>query len=202
MFDFDVYLDSDGVLADFSAYCLKHYGKLPEGLTEKGEKAKFWSWVTHHNNTVEPFFRSLPKMADADALVEFCRNNFRSVKVLTARGNTPTDGEEQKIGWYEEHFPGLECIVVRKSPDKAEYAHERSILIDDRNKSIDPWVEAGGIGVLHTSAKSTILTLKQIVKRLARMNNSKLIFTSSSYHWDHTRRTAIVGGRTSGTPHK
>lgn len=162
MFDFDVYLDSDGVLSDFSAYCLKHYGKLPDGLSGK-EKSKFWAWVGYHDKHVEPFFRSLPKMADADTLVEFCRKNFRSMKVLTARGNTPTDGEEQKIAWYEEHFPGLECIVVRKSPDKAEYAHPRSILIDDRSKSIDPWIEAGGIGILHTSAESTISQLHELM---------------------------------------
>lgn len=163
MFDYDIYIDSDGVLADFSAYCLKHYGSLPEGLVEKGAKAKFWAWVNHHNSTVAPFFRSLPKMKDADELVEFCQSNFHSVKVLTARGNTPSDGEAQKVGWYEEHYPGLECIVVRKSPDKANYAHARSILIDDRSKSIDPWVEAGGIGILHTSAEDTIRQLQEIM---------------------------------------
>lgn len=175
MYEFDIYLDSDGVIADFSAYVLKNYGKLPEALLEKGEKARFWSWVQRHNDDVEPFFRSLPVMQDAHLLVDFCKSQFRSTKILTARGNTPSNGEEQKVDWYAEHFPGLECIVVRKSPDKAAYAHSRAILIDDRAKSIDPWVEAGGIGILHTSVEDTICQLNELVTDICNQETVELV---------------------------
>ncbi|QDJ96357.1 5' nucleotidase [Xanthomonas phage Xoo-sp13] len=156
--DYQIYVDSDGCLADFSAYVLQHFGKTPESLSSK-EKGKFWAWLTYHDANVEKFFRNLPKMSDADILMTFLQEKFDHVKILTACGNTPKDAKEQKIEWYAEHYPNVECIVVRKSPDKAEYAHAKSILIDDREKSINPWRAAGGIGILHTSAEDTIAQL-------------------------------------------
>ena len=46
--------------------------------------------------------------------------------------------------------------------DKHEYAAPNHILIDDRDKAILPWREAGGIGILHTSANDTIAQLKEL----------------------------------------
>ena len=76
--------------------------------------------------------------------------------------------EEYVVGtdhlWDDsKHYPEVECIVVRKSPDKAQYAHPKAILIDDRMKSIEPWRAAGGIGILHTSAEDTIAQLQSII---------------------------------------
>jgi hypothetical protein len=45
---------------------------------------------------------------------------------------------------------------------KAEYAEPNAILIDDQPKSIDPFIAAGGIGILHTSAANTIKELKKL----------------------------------------
>ena len=103
-------------------------------------------------------------MEDADVLVDFVMAHFKSVKILTACGYTPKDAKEQKTAWFAEHYPQIECIVVAKSPDKAAYAHPYAILIDDRSKSIDPWVAKGGIGILHTSAEDTIAQLRAIVE--------------------------------------
>lgn len=160
MHRFEIFVDSDGVIADFDGYLLTHFGKSMSDFP----KGQAWAAITHRDKTVEKFFRSLPKMADADVLVTHLRGlPVKSVKVLTACGYTPKDAKEQKIEWYAEQYPGLECIVVSKSPDKAEYAHPYSILIDDRSKSIDPWVAKGGIGILHTSAEDTIAQLTAIL---------------------------------------
>lgn len=155
-----IFVDSDGVIADMSQYCLEKFGKRPEDYVKKSE---FWTLVQRHNDKVEPFFRHLPKMSDADVLLEFLNANFKHVKILTASGYTPKEGPQQKRDWYAEHYPHIECIVVPKSPDKAAYAivdGVSTILIDDRSKSIDPWVSAGGHGILHTSAADTIAQLK------------------------------------------
>jgi hypothetical protein len=45
---------------------------------------------------------------------------------------------------------------------KQEFASPNSILIDDREKNIEQWRNAGGIGVLHTDAASTIKQLKDL----------------------------------------
>jgi 5'(3')-deoxyribonucleotidase len=160
MRDFDLYLDADGVICGFDQHVQKIFGKKVEAFQPKGS---FWAALTHHDTHVEKFFRNLPKMTDADILMTFMIENFSHVKVLTACGTTPKDAKEQKIEWFAEHYPNVECIVVTKSPDKAKYAHSKAILIDDRAKSIDPWVAAGGIGILHTSAEDTIAQLRAII---------------------------------------
>ena len=161
MRDFDLYLDADGVICGFDQHVQKIFGKKVEAFQPKGS---FWAALTHHDTHVEKFFRNLPKIDDADVLVDFVTAHFKSVKILTACGYTPKDAKEQKIAWFAEHYPQIECIVVAKSPDKAAYAHPYAILIDDRSKSIDPWVAKGGIGILHTSAEDTIAQLRAIVE--------------------------------------
>lgn len=164
MHRFEIFVDSDGVIADFDGYVRAKFGKRVSDFQPKGT---FWQALTHHDTHVEKFFRNLPKMSDADALMTFLlAGSFKSVKILTACGYTPKDAKEQKVEWYAEHYPGVECIVVSKSPDKAEYAHPYSILIDDREKSIDPWRAKGGIGILHTSAEDTIAQLQAIVESM------------------------------------
>ena len=160
---YEIFLDSDGVFAGFSELAREKYGKDPDTLTDGGEKKKFWQWLTWYDATVEKFFLNLPKIHDADQLMEFLTANFDTPKCLTASGHTPADVKEQKIEWWAKHYPEIECIVVRKSPDKAQYAHPKAILIDDRMKSIEPWRAAGGIGILHTSAEDTIAQLQSII---------------------------------------
>jgi hypothetical protein len=158
--DYYVYIDSDGVIADFDGKVKTAFGK---SVDEFENKKELWSSITQYDANVEKFFLTMDKLHDADELIKFCRNNFATVIILTASGYTPKDAAQQKIKFYETHYPGMDCCVVRKSGDKAAYAHKRSILIDDRSKSIDPWIEAGGIGILHTDTKSTIAKLKEIL---------------------------------------
>ena len=106
---------------------------------------------------------------DAEHLINFIFTNtqyWKSVSVLTASGFTPRTAKKQKQEWYEEHFPILRdnVICVDKSPDKAAYAHHRAILIDDRMKSIEPWIAAGGIGILHKNSQDTIQQLCKILE--------------------------------------
>jgi 5'(3')-deoxyribonucleotidase len=152
-------LDSDGVLADFDKKAEEILG-MPIASAGKG---KLWAAVERYNTNVAPFFESLDVVPGAIDLVKFAQDNFEEVFVLTASGNTPRDGAAQKVRWYTKHFPGLKVIVVMKSPDKAAYASESTILVDDRMKSIEPWVAGGGIGVFHTSVADTIKQLKTLI---------------------------------------
>lgn len=153
-----IYVDLDGVLSDFEGLISSHVGRPISEIS----KGYLWASINKYNNEVNPFFESLPLMKDAMELWNFVISNFKDVNILTATGNTPKDAAEQKRTWVIKHLSRYNRIItVTKSPDKANYASETSILIDDRDKSIDPWVEAGGIGILHTSAKETIEELKQ-----------------------------------------
>lgn len=154
MVDFDLYIDSDGVICGFEEFAYqilgnRHIHEVPKGT--------LWSTIERHGS----FFESLPLMEGAEKLVEFAHSNFKNFSILTATGHTPADAADQKRRWYAKHFPQLTTIhVVDKSPDKAAFAHQRAILVDDRRKSLDPWIAAGGIGIFHTSVDDTIEQLK------------------------------------------
>ena len=54
-------------------------------------------------------------------------------------------------------------IPTFKGSQKAAFAHKKAVLIDDRQRNIDVWVEAGGIGILHKTADETIEELDYII---------------------------------------
>jgi hypothetical protein len=63
--------------------------------------------------------------------------------------------------WKKRNMPNNKMILV-PAWKKKEYATPTSILIDDRADNINQWEAAGGIGILHTDAASTIAKLKEL----------------------------------------
>ena len=83
---------------------------------------------------------------------------------MSATGHTYNAAAEKRA-WVAKHLGpavSLDAIFVVSAVNKAEHAKPGRILIDDRRKAIDPWVAAGGIGVLHTSAADTISQLRKL----------------------------------------
>jgi len=158
---YKVSIDMDGVLADFEAKVEEVFGQPIDSVPKKD----LWSGITRYDKKVEPFFENLPVMNDAQELVRFVDKNFYEWNILTASGTTPKNVDEQKRKWVAKVIsPKVDVIVVRKSAEKANYVADNTILVDDRMKAIGPWREAGGIGILHTSAKNSIMELKRFLK--------------------------------------
>lgn len=159
-FALEVAVDMDGVLADFSAKVKEIFGKEKNNIDTK----ELWSGIAKYDKEVEPFFENIPMMSDAKELINFVDTTFESWYILTASGYTPKNVEEQKRRWVKKTIsPLVNVEVVGRSKEKSKFAHSNAILIDDRRVSIEPWVSAGGIGVLHVSAKNTISQLKDII---------------------------------------
>jgi len=173
---YKIAIDMDGVLSDFARKVAEITRAIPKEKLHTIrridesilDKRKMWSAINFYNSHT-PFFRSLDKMCDADELMEFVFQNFKheDIMILSASGTSPKDAPEQKKEWikhhYSEKYGDILVEVVTKSPDKAKFAHDKIILIDDRAKSIDPWEAAGGIGVLHTDTESTIKKVLEII---------------------------------------
>lgn len=153
--------DLDGVLADFE----KKVAEINGMPFERIPRGQMWKSVERYDKDHTKFFESLDPISDAPELWEFVTSNFINVFILSACGHVPRDAAEQKKRWVAKHLgKGVVCKVVTDSHQKAMYANPGTILVDDRMKSIGPWVTAGGIGVLHKSAKESIEKLKEIIE--------------------------------------
>jgi hypothetical protein len=168
--DLELACDMDGVFSDFSGKVAELMGfSLSEGQEisshPKFEKKKMWRHINEFDAHT-PFFYSLNIIPDAYELWDFVTDKFDREKIffLTASGYTPVDAPHQKRRWIRKNFGAYRVEVVDKSHDKAKFATPNTILIDDREKSIKPWVDAGGIGILHKNAQTTIEELRKILE--------------------------------------
>lgn len=157
-----IYLDLDGVLADFNNSIKRYTGKYPYEMSSD----EMWKKVQED----EHFYRKLEKMPDANRLFSevsaLAKEHGFVVKVLTAipRKSTMPNAGFDKIEWVKEHFPGLEVILGPYSRDKWKHAKFGDILIDDRQSNIKEWKEKGnGIGILYKNTNDTINNLKSIL---------------------------------------
>lgn len=155
--DYKIFLDVDGVFADFDNWVLETLGERP-----KDEKT-FWDTVKSYakENPTEMIWGSLDLMSDAMVLWEYVKDY--SPTFLTSTGTWDSKrSDKEKRYWLNKYFPGAPVITVPMSKLKANYAEKNHILVDDRMKSIGPWKAAGGIGILHKSANETINELKKL----------------------------------------
>lgn len=160
-----VFLDSDGVLADFDTLAGEILG-MPSREFEKqkhtGGAAEMWARLYAH----EDFFYKIPKMHDADELVQGVIDLGFDPIVLT--GIPSKDGSDwaigQKVRWYADHYPDLPVITC-KSKDKLMHMIEgkHNVLIDDWEQHKKAWESAGGTFIVHTSAADSLRQLKEIM---------------------------------------
>ena len=150
---FHVYIDMDGVLADFD----KQIDILSDGNHPGKGSNDVWKYVK------PGFFESLPKMSDADmlwdGLVHF------NPTILTATGYSLKTAGREKTLWGNQRYT-QHVITCTKAVDKYKVIDtplHQSILIDDRHKAIDPWCANGGIGILHTSAIESLAQFYKIL---------------------------------------
>ena len=156
-----IFLDMDGVLADFQTTCSEMLG-LKIWNTDEGHKLYD---LNKRELTAKHMFRRLKPLPDAWKLVDYCLNSGIHTEILTAAGTVNrTLVIKDKIDWVREHIhPSWIVIPTFKGSQKAAFAHKKAVLIDDRQRNIDTWVEAGGIGILHETADETIKQLDEII---------------------------------------
>jgi hypothetical protein len=147
-----LYLDCDGVLADFDAGATAVLGMPPRRFQDRHGSRRFWQKLA----TAPDFYFSLPLMPDATELFEAVRH--LDPIILTG---LPLGGwaAEQKVRWAAQHFPGTQ-IITTMARDKRDHAREGDVLVDDLLKHRHLWEEAGGVFVHHTSAATTIDELR------------------------------------------
>ncbi len=157
--EFELFVDLDGVLANLQSRIEEMLGHELETLSNGNwaHDEEIWERI-HDMGGVD--FSTLDMMEDAQELWDYVEKY--SPTILTAAGPVEASSGMKKE-WVEKNLTGYSDIhTPEKSHEKAEWAKPHRILIDDRKKSTEPWTEAGGIAILHTSAKETIAKLKEL----------------------------------------
>jgi hypothetical protein len=155
--NYTIYSDMDGVLSDFDKRFMEFSDGIPPGQYEQRRgKEEFWKLI---DDTVGvPFWAGMDWMSDGKEYWNYIEK-YNPI-ILSA----PSKKEESKYGkriWKKRNMPNNKMILV-PAWKKKEYANPTSILIDDRADNINQWEAAGGIGILHTDATSTIAKLKKL----------------------------------------
>ncbi len=166
-----VYLDMDGVLADF----FHEYAKLA-GVPENERGRHDYHLIPP--NQREPvisqmvgtdFFYRLPKFPNADRLVAMIVQLFGKYSICSSplRGDHE-NSRAMKTAWIQEQLnPQPETIVI--TPRKGKYAKQSdgtpNILIDDRGSNITEWEAAGGIGIKYQADENDLDTVVRGLRR-------------------------------------
>jgi hypothetical protein len=151
---YTIYCDMDSVLVDFDRGYQELTGMTTQQADTSGVEA-FWDPLTKAG---AKFWITLNWMPDGKQLWDYIKK-YNPI-LLSA----PSREESSKLGkrvWVKRELPGTK-LILKYAPQKQEYASPTSILIDDRQKNIEQWEAAGGIGILHTSTANTIEQLKQL----------------------------------------
>lgn len=151
-----IYLDCDGVLADFDRAFEATFGHPPRAYEEAKGSETFWRDIRAEAPT---FYRDLPLMPDALELFEAVAYMRPIILTGCPRGGW---AEPQKLAWAAEHFPGIPMVTCR-SRDKRLYCHPGDVLIDDYLKYRPLWEEALGVFIHHQNAAESMAALRQII---------------------------------------
>ncbi len=155
-----IYLDMDGVIADFSKRYEELFGMKPEKADRTGEfSSQFKQFIDGGH------FATLDMMPDAPRLIEFLRKAPVPTQILssTAREDSHDAISKQKMIWLQTHGITFKPNFVPGKRLKKNYAKSDAMIIDDTESVIDNWIDAGGIAVWHKDADSTIGILKMYV---------------------------------------
>lgn len=149
-----LFLDCDGVLADFDAGVKAVLGMSAAEFEKRHTISEFWRRLAR----ADGFYARLSEMPDAQILFDAVKHLNPTILTGLPLGKWAAP---QKEDWAAEHFPGVP-IITTMARDKHLHMDPGDVLVDDRDKHRGLWEAAGGIFVHHTSAIDSIRQLAKI----------------------------------------
>ncbi|PWG01578.1 5' nucleotidase, NT5C type [Sphingosinicella humi] len=148
-----LYLDCDGVLADFDRGAEAILGMRPKAFQQRYNIGRMWAKLA----SAPDFYGTLPLMPGAAELFDAVKHLDPVILTGLPRGNWAAD---QKVRWAAEHFPGTR-IITCMAVNKRNHCMPGDVLVDDTLKHAHLWEEAGGIFIHHKSVQETLEALSR-----------------------------------------
>ena len=153
-----IYLDLDGVFADFNGAVQKHC----PGLIYQQHSKQIWQVL----ETIPNFFSTLDVLPSLKIYDDIASNTNIEMQFLTAlpraTGYLKT-AQRDKTDWVHEHIDWAQVNCVSSWEMKKYFCRgKHDLLIDDSPRNIEDWAKAGGTGILHITLEDTITKLKQL----------------------------------------
>ena len=148
-----LYLDLDGVLADFDGGAEAVFGMAAKDFQDLYGPGRFWGRLAK----TPDFYDKLEVLPDAMELFEAVRQLRPIILTGLPIGKW---AEPQKRRWVERHFPGVQ-VITTLARKKSEHCRPGDVLVDDQEKYRDLWEQAGGTFIHHAGVASSIAALKK-----------------------------------------
>jgi 5'(3')-deoxyribonucleotidase len=149
-----LFLDLDGVLADFDAGARDLLGMTRAGFEAHHGRGEFWRRIAKAPN----FYGSLPEMPDARQLFQAVEQLTPTILTGLPFGNWAAP---QKVAWAAEHFPGVP-IITCLARDKAKHMEPGDVLVDDRENHRAEYERAGIVFIHHKNAVDSVAQLAEL----------------------------------------
>jgi hypothetical protein len=149
-----LFLDLDGVLADFDAGARAVLGMSSKEFEAKHGRSEFWRRLAR----AKDFYATLPLLPDAMILFGAVAHLEPTILTGLPCGNWAAP---QKVRWAAEHFPGTK-IITTMARDKYKHMTGMDVLVDDRADHRERWKAAGGTFVHHKNARDSLRQLAKI----------------------------------------
>lgn len=164
--DVTVFLDMDGVLCTFEEDFIRLTGKHPDVYEEEFGEKKYWNFILDQGSS---FWEKLTPTSDMEELKSYVFSHFLRIGILSSsskKNHGSNVVKQGKLKWLKNHgfldkIPNNNVIIVDSAQDKKRHAWNNKILVDDYDKNVKSWVGAGGIGILHKSARNSIKELSR-----------------------------------------
>jgi hypothetical protein len=151
----------DGVIADFHKRYYEIHNTSPASDDARKRFGQRFAMFIQNKE-----FQNLDMMPDAHILLSYLNTCGVPVEILSSTAR-PVNNEaisRQKEVWLGKHNINYPANFVPGKNLKYKFADENSIIIDDTQSVIDDWNKAGGMGVLHKDALTTIAILDTLLR--------------------------------------
>jgi len=158
MKQYKLFIDLDGVLADFEKGVLEATGKEIGELSPK----RMWPILAK----TPGFYAKLKWMADGKELWDYVKDYNPTILTGLPLGQW---AESQKRQWCNRELgkdvPVICCMTRNKASAAMEITSgdEIPLLVDDRLKTKEPWEDMGGIFIFHRNSSSSIEELRNLL---------------------------------------